>query len=344
MLIESENVLLDTEGNKIEAHGGSIIQVGDTFYLYGESKEGITGKDLNGHWVKWHAGIKLYSSKDLKNWKYEGYVQEPSKESWNPFNPIFIMDRPHIIFNKKTNKFVCWVKSGYDIFCNTGFSILVGDSLLNMEYKGMIFHKEGNVGDFDLFEENGKGYIVVAMKNYVILSELNDDYTNWGEKSSKHLQKTYPPFCREAPCFFRRNGRMFILTSGTTGYYPNRTIAYEITDLHGEWREIGYTCVDDKKSSSFHSQFSSVFKIPGKDQYIAIGDRWINDSGIEDIDFETLFEDVYKPERGPDWDAKVKKLNGVSKENVSLATYLWLPIQFNEKDEPYITFQKTWEL
>ena len=30
---------LDTNGNRIHAHGGSIIQVGDTFYWYGENKE-----------------------------------------------------------------------------------------------------------------------------------------------------------------------------------------------------------------------------------------------------------------------------------------------------------------
>ncbi len=253
------------------------------------------------------------------------------------------MDRPHIIFNKKTNKFVCWVKSGYDIFTNTGFSILVGDSLSTLKYKGMIFRKEGNVGDFDLFEQDGKGYIVVAMYNYMRLCELNEDYTDFGEVESVHLQQTYPPFVREAPCFFRRNGRNFILTSGTTGYYPNRTIAYDITDLHGEWKELGYTCVDDKNHNSFHAQYSSVFKVPNKDLYIAIGDRWINDPTIQGIDYEVLFEHVYNPNRGPDWDEHVKKLNAVSKENTSLASYIWLPIKFDKDGNPYIEYQKEWE-
>lgn len=346
MKIVSEQVLFDTDGNKIEAHGGSIITVNGKYYLYGENKEGVYGKNEKGRWLKWHSGIKLYSSIDLVSWKYEGYVQEATNDPWNPFFPSFIMDRPHIIFNKKTNKFVCWVKSSFDIFCNTGFSILIGDSLLNMEYKGMIFSKQGNVGDFDLFEDEGKGYVVMAVKDHMVLQELNDTYTDFGERFSNHLlfEKNYPPFVREAPCFFTRNGRKFIITSGTTGYYPNRTIGYDITDMHGEWKELGYTCVDDKKKNSFHSQFSSVFKHPTKDLYIAIGDRWINDPGIEQIDYEELFERVYEPqERGEEWDKLAKKLNSVSKEDLTKATYLWLPIQFDDKGNPYLVYKKEWE-
>ena len=35
-------VWLDTEGNRIHAHGGSIIEVDGTFYWYGENKERST--------------------------------------------------------------------------------------------------------------------------------------------------------------------------------------------------------------------------------------------------------------------------------------------------------------
>ena len=30
---------LDTDGNPIQAHGGGIIYINDTFYWYGENKE-----------------------------------------------------------------------------------------------------------------------------------------------------------------------------------------------------------------------------------------------------------------------------------------------------------------
>lgn len=345
MKIKSEEVLYDTYGNRIQAHGGSIIFVNKKFYLYGENKENVFGKDEEGHWPRWHSGIKLYSSDDLVSWKYEGFVKEVSKDPWNPFYPTYIMDRPHIIFNKKTNKFVCWVKSSYDIYCHTGYSILIGNSLLNMEYIGIVKPRNGRIGgDFDLFEENGKAYIVYAQDDRMMLCELNDEYTDFGEKESTHLGGTYPPFTREAPCFFKRNGRLMILTSGTTGYYPNQTKAYDITNLHGEWKEIGYTCIDDKFKNSFHCQFSSVFKHPTiPDLYIAIGDRWNNEQGIGERDFESLFEKVYRPVHGPDWDKDVYELGHISKEDLTNASYVWLPIKFDNNNDPYIEFKKEWE-
>ena len=38
-------VWLDTNGKPIQAHGGSVIQVEDTFYWYGENKEKTDGEN-----------------------------------------------------------------------------------------------------------------------------------------------------------------------------------------------------------------------------------------------------------------------------------------------------------
>lgn len=62
-------VWLDTEGKRIQAHGGSVIYIDDTYYWYGENKEKTDGK--NGIW---HWGVRCYSSKDLYNWKDEGLI------------------------------------------------------------------------------------------------------------------------------------------------------------------------------------------------------------------------------------------------------------------------------
>ncbi|WP_295637007.1 hypothetical protein [Novosphingobium sp.] len=54
---------LDTSGKPIQAHGGSLIQVGDTFYWYGKNKE----KTVNGSKIyTW--GVRAYASHDLYNW------------------------------------------------------------------------------------------------------------------------------------------------------------------------------------------------------------------------------------------------------------------------------------
>ena len=74
---------LDTDGNRIQAHGGSIISVGDTFYWYGENKEKTTGENNIWHW-----GVRCYSSKDMYNWKNEGIIIPPDTEDeTSPLHP-----------------------------------------------------------------------------------------------------------------------------------------------------------------------------------------------------------------------------------------------------------------
>lgn len=71
----------DTDGNTIYSQGGGIFKFNDTYYWYGvkydeavyyseNPREYYTKSDV-------FAGITCYSSKDLKNWKYEGLVAEP---------------------------------------------------------------------------------------------------------------------------------------------------------------------------------------------------------------------------------------------------------------------------
>lgn len=55
---------LDTEGKRIEAHGGTMFYEAGVYYWLGEDKS-HTGKKGK----IWTWGIKLYASRDLYNWK-----------------------------------------------------------------------------------------------------------------------------------------------------------------------------------------------------------------------------------------------------------------------------------
>ena len=65
-------VWLDTNGNRIQAHGGSIMYIDGVYYWYGENKEKTDG--VNGIW---HWGVKCYSSTDLYNWEDRGIIIPP---------------------------------------------------------------------------------------------------------------------------------------------------------------------------------------------------------------------------------------------------------------------------
>ncbi|WP_343219693.1 glycoside hydrolase family 43 protein [Oceaniferula marina] len=92
----------DNNGRHINAHGGGICVYDSTYYWFGEHK--IEGKAGN----KAQVGVSVYSSKDLYNWKDEGIALPVSDDPKSDIAKGCILERPKVIFNAKTNKFVMW--------------------------------------------------------------------------------------------------------------------------------------------------------------------------------------------------------------------------------------------
>ena len=336
----------DTEGKLIQAHGGAIIYAEGKYWWYGENKEGVTGKATGVNCGIRQHGWKLYSSDDLYNWTDEGFLMAETSDPESVFHPSHIGDRPHILYNKKTGLFVLWIKTGYRDFTQCRFAICVGNSLKSMKFLKEISPDPHKAGDFDLFETDGKAYIVFENPHsHMVCRELTEDYTDLAETYSEHLYLGTPPFVREAPAFLERNGRKFLLTSGTTSYFANPTIGYDITDIHGEWKDLGLTCIDDRFKNSFHSQYSYVFKHPKIDDlYIAIGDRWLNDCPIDLPDMEQVFLADHGNVEGKGLKISREEFAELTDRNTSMATYVWLPIVFDESGAPRLEWKRYWKI
>ena len=338
-------IWLDTNGNRIQAHGGSLIYVDGIFYWYGENKEKTTS-----NFGIWHWGVRLYSSNDLYNWTDEGLICLPEvddKES--PLHPESKMDRPHILYNESTKKYVMWMK----IMGPNNIQYMVVAQSDNIKGPFNIVNKKihpggMNSGDFDLIkEDNGKAYIVFDRVHYdMVVLDLTDDYLDTTIKYSEHYYRRCPPYVREAPAVFFRNGKGYVITSGTTGYFPNQSEVASFEDIHGEWKALGDPHINDDKHTSFDSQVSSVFKHPYiEDLYIALADRWLTDLPEDLPDMTELYAACFDDE----CDEKIKeKYKGVSPDdycsgNTSQADYVWLPIVF-EDDMPKIYWKDEWKI
>lgn len=94
---------LDNNGKYINAHGGGILFDDGTYYFFGEHKtEGESGNLAN-------VGVHCYSSKDLYNWVDEGIALAVDVEnSGSSIEKGCILERPKVIKNKKTGKYVMW--------------------------------------------------------------------------------------------------------------------------------------------------------------------------------------------------------------------------------------------
>jgi beta-xylosidase len=89
----------DQNGEHINAHGGGILYKDGTYYWYGE----IKGKNSLAE-----VGVSVYSSKDLYNWKNEGVALTVSEDPTSDIVKGCVIERPKVIFNSKTQKYVMW--------------------------------------------------------------------------------------------------------------------------------------------------------------------------------------------------------------------------------------------
>lgn len=344
--IRPGQICLDTEGKRIQAHGGSVMHIGDTFYWYGENKE----KTIPGSGI-WHWGVRCYTSKDLYNWEDKGLIIPPElQDTESPLHPSSQMDRPHIIYNRFTKKYVCWLKimQKDDEFGGMQTeTVLTADDILGpyTKVKQGLKPLSMSGGDFDLVvnPSDGKAYYYFERAHSeLICADLTEDYTDVTGYYSTHFPHPYPPYVREAPAHFYRNGLHYLVTSGTTGYSPNPSEVACSELYHGPFKVLGNPHVGDESNTSFHSQISCVFKHPGKkDLYIAMADRWITEypSGIpknyEEV--AAMFEsfsnpDIKRPELPEDADFEV---------NTSIADYVWLPFRF-DGEMAYLDWKEEW--
>lgn len=103
----------DSEGTPINAHGGGMLVYENTYYWFGEHK--IAGPKGNTSQV----GVRVYSSKDLYNWKNDGVALVVTEDTTSILQRGSVIERPKVIYNDKTSKFVMWFHhelkgQGYD--------------------------------------------------------------------------------------------------------------------------------------------------------------------------------------------------------------------------------------
>jgi hypothetical protein len=341
-------VWLDTSGKPIQAHAASIIEVDGKYYWYGENKEFSTGKtDI------WTWGVRCYASTDLYNWDDCGLIIPPNtNDRSSPLHPAAGLDRPHILYNASTKKFVCWLK--ILLGSQQTQTVLAADNFIG-PYKiirtGMRPLDMG-AGDFDLCvsQGDGKAYMYFErVHSELICADLTEDYTNVTGYYSTHFPHTGPPVVREGPAYFRRGAKHYLLTSGTTGKFPNPSEIAMADTFHGPFTVLGDLHSSDRSRTSFNSQISCVFKHPKKkDLYIAVADRWMGpQSGPEFENGETsrLVQNAFSKY----WSSPRQRLtpqeNAILQRerdlNPSLSRYVWLPIRF-DGDRPFITWRAEW--
>ena len=260
----------DIDGNDIQAHGGCIIEFDGTYYWYGENKgadnvPGTRRVDV--------IGISCYSSKDLVNWKYEGLALTAEKDDINSFiHSSKVVERPKVIYNKKTKKFVMWMHIDSADYVFAGAGVAVSDTPVGpFKFITATPPNRQDCRDMTLFVDKDDIAYLVHSKDWnktLNIARLTDDYLNVdGFYTSVLIDQE-----REAPALFIHNDMYYMITSGCTGWAPNSALYAQCKDLLGKWKLIDNPCEGENYRRTFEGQSSFVFTVDGKD-YLML-DHW----------------------------------------------------------------------
>src|SRR5512133_1816797 len=97
--IKPGEVWPDDRGQHIQAHGGGIIKIGDTWYWFGEDRG--QGQEPERRYVS------CYSSKDLAHWTFRNQVMKQADPG--DLGARFVLERPKVFYSRKTKKFVMYM-------------------------------------------------------------------------------------------------------------------------------------------------------------------------------------------------------------------------------------------
>ena len=275
--IVSGEVWLDTDNNPINAHAGGFLTYKDTIYWYGQIMKGKTCqpesiKSWNGTRID-ATGVSCYSSTDVLHWQYRGNVLPANtKDPLHDLHESKVIERPKVIYNNKTKKFVMWVHIDTEDYSKSAVGIATSDSPTG-PFKYLRSIRPNNVMSRDqtLFKDkDGTAYHVYSSENNMTMhvNKLSDDYLS----PSGEYKRIFINRQREAPIIFNKGEKYYAITSGCTGWDSNPAeyaVAYSVM---GPWEIMGDPCVGDTHNNTFDSQGTYVLQFG--DKYIFMADRW----------------------------------------------------------------------
>lgn len=257
----------DDRGKPIQAHGGGIIKLGDTFYWFGEDRTKTNDPEKRF--------VSCYSSTNLAHWTFRNQVLklgnvENLQRGW-------VVERPKVYFNAKTKKFVMYFhldgalpgeKRGYNLArVGVAVSDTVDGNYTYLKSFRPLGQQSRDIGQF--IDDDGTAYLIFEDRpNGFHIARLSDDYLSV-EKDvclvREHL---------ESGTVVRYQGLYYFIGSQLTSWDPNPNKYATAKSLAGPWSE--FKDIAPPETKTYRSQSTYLLKVVGTKttSVIYMGDQW----------------------------------------------------------------------
>ncbi|KKP01680.1 glycosyl hydrolase family 43 protein [Trichoderma harzianum] len=171
----------------MQAHGGGLIKVDDTFYLVGEDH-------TNGAAFQ---NINCYSSKDMVQWEYLGAPLSLTNTT-SDLGPGRVVERPKVLWNERTGKYVMWMHIDASSYGEAKVGVAISDTVCGKYEYLTSFQPLGfQSRDMSLFQDDdGTAYLLSEDRaNGLRVDRLSDDYLTVVNETylwSDHIEAPWP--------------------------------------------------------------------------------------------------------------------------------------------------------
>lgn len=346
-VIRPGRLWLDDRGEHINAHGGGVLYHEGKYYWFGEHKNENSSAAL--------VGINCYSSGNLVNWKYEGVALPVSDDPQSEITKGCVMERPKVIYNEKTGKFVMW---------------------FHLELKGQGYKAARSalaVSDnvtgpytFVRSERINKGFYPFDMPDDIRKLRLDPNkYTTWwtpewykAVENGLFLKRDFAEgqMARDMTLFVDDDGKAYHI------YASEENLTLHIAELTDDY--AGHTGKYIRVAPGGHNEAPTIFKRKGTYWMITSGCTGWEPNAARMFSAPSIWgpwKQHVNPCRGEKSEITfggqgtfIQQVYGKKDAYVFMADmwrpkhpidgrYMWLPIKF-EKDIPYLEWMDEWDL
>ena len=263
--IKPGDIWLDDRGQHIQAHGGGIIKIADTYYWFGEDR----GQNLDRN-LRY---VSCYSSRDLAHWTFRNQVIKLADPE--NFGPGWVLERPKVFYNRKTKTYVMYMhidgrtaEGNYKIArVGIATSRTVDGDYRYLKSFRPLGHESRDIGQF--IDDDGAAYLIFEDRPFGFrIARLSDDYL------SVEKQMCLIPAHMEGGAIVHYQGLYYAIGSALTGWAPNANKYATATSLEGPWSE--FKDIAPPESKTYGSQSTMMLKIAGTKTttVIFMGDIW----------------------------------------------------------------------
>lgn len=338
----------DDSGVHINAHGGGFLFYGGVYYWFGEHKE-------PGRSNRAEAGVHVYASSDLYNWEDKGIAFAVVEDTTSLIRKGTVIERPKVIYNKKTEKFIMWFHhelygQGYD-------AALIGVAIAD-EITGPYEYVESLRPHAEIWPQN----FLEEQKN----AEYNEEMMSDSDYRTNAIREGYYTVRDFEGGQMSRDMTLFVDDDGTAYHIAATEENYTlmISELNEEY--TGFTERWIRLLPGGHNEAPAIFKKDGIYYMIMSGATGWTPNAARSAKAGNMFgpwKSLGNPARGTveqvsttfeSQSTFILRVEGKEDAFIYMGDrwrpnnhidgrYIWLPIEF-EENRPVIRWHDEWDL